>query len=115
MNVNVSSMWIGLNDMFGEGRFLWRDGTQYQYTNWKHGEPNSPGYRSRGANVRLSHLSISVKTESKRFFLQLKSLLYLEIVFLNCSLVQINCYGFNLKLQSVNRITKNCGVTLELV
>nr|XP_002120905.3 macrophage mannose receptor 1 isoform X2 [Ciona intestinalis] len=48
-NVSVGAMWVGLNDMFGEGRFLWRDGTPYWYSNWKHGEPNSPGYRNNGA------------------------------------------------------------------
>ncbi|XP_076824515.1 macrophage mannose receptor 1-like [Clavelina lepadiformis] len=46
VGVNIGPMWIGLNDIYGEGRFLWRDGSEFIFSNWKHGEPNSPGYRS---------------------------------------------------------------------
>ncbi|XP_039267956.2 macrophage mannose receptor 1-like isoform X2 [Styela clava] len=50
IGINATDMWIGLNDLFGEGSFVWRDGTSYQFTNWKHGEPNSPAYRIAAAN-----------------------------------------------------------------
>uniref|UniRef100_F6TGD6 C-type mannose receptor 2 n=1 Tax=Ciona intestinalis TaxID=7719 RepID=F6TGD6_CIOIN len=62
-NVSVGAMWVGLNDMFGEGRFLWRDGTPYWYSNWKHGEPNSPGYRNNGAQVSCVCACVCVLTD----------------------------------------------------
>lgn len=53
VNFTSDPMWIGLNDVISEGRFYWRDGTPFVYTNWRQGEPNSPGFRSRGLNVKL--------------------------------------------------------------
>ncbi|CAH1781368.1 unnamed protein product [Owenia fusiformis] len=33
--------WIGLHDIGTEGNFEWSDGSQYNFTNWNKGEPNS--------------------------------------------------------------------------
>ncbi|XP_059842824.1 C-type lectin-like [Hypanus sabinus] len=32
--------WIGLNDIWKEGKFTWSDGTSYTYRNWAKSEPN---------------------------------------------------------------------------
>lgn len=39
-------LWIGLNDRFKEGQFVWSDGTHFNssvYSNWNDGEPNNAG------------------------------------------------------------------------
>nr|XP_006816224.1 PREDICTED: hemicentin-1-like [Saccoglossus kowalevskii] len=33
--------WIGFNDLYKEGLFLWSDGTEVDYSNWDKGEPNN--------------------------------------------------------------------------
>ena len=35
--------WIGLNDISSEGTFVWSDGSDALYRNWKVGEPNNHG------------------------------------------------------------------------
>lgn len=34
-------VWIGLNDVNWENRFLWTDGNGVGYTNWAKGQPSS--------------------------------------------------------------------------
>jgi len=33
--------WIGLNDVEEEGKYVWSDGSDYIYNNWKKGDPNN--------------------------------------------------------------------------
>ena len=39
----IGSVWIGLNDKATNGRFVWTDGTDTLYKNWKSGRPNGIG------------------------------------------------------------------------
>ena len=41
--VNHEGFWFGLNDIETEGTYVWSDGSEYFYTNWKDGEPNNSG------------------------------------------------------------------------
>ena len=34
------TFWCGLNDRAEEGKFVWSDGSEYSYKNWRDGEPN---------------------------------------------------------------------------
>ncbi|KAI6661354.1 hypothetical protein LOD99_10021 [Oopsacas minuta] len=38
-----TSCWIGLNDINGEGTYIWADGSDSIYRNWAPGEPNNLG------------------------------------------------------------------------
>ena len=40
---NRRSTWIGLNDMKTEGDWMYTDGTSYDYSNWRDGEPSNSG------------------------------------------------------------------------
>lgn len=43
-NLNVGGeWWIGINDAYSEGTFVWEDGSTVDYTNWAYGEPNDAG------------------------------------------------------------------------
>ncbi len=35
--------WIGLTDIFQEGKFVWTTGAKVTYTNWADTEPNNAG------------------------------------------------------------------------
>ena len=37
----AEEFWIGLNDIDNEGKFVWSDGRNYNYTSWSDGEPNN--------------------------------------------------------------------------
>ncbi|ROT63782.1 mannose receptor [Penaeus vannamei] len=39
-----SSAWIGLSDQKIEGKYIWEDGSPYNYRSWKEGEPNNYYY-----------------------------------------------------------------------
>nr|XP_022336336.1 macrophage mannose receptor 1-like isoform X2 [Crassostrea virginica] len=40
-NMNSVAMWIGVNDLGAEGRFVWTDGSPVAYLHWGNGEPNN--------------------------------------------------------------------------
>jgi len=42
---DVRLYWIGLTERGREGNWTWTDDTEYQYNNWKAGEPNNYGGR----------------------------------------------------------------------
>ena len=35
------TFWCGLNDRAKEGEFVWSDGSEYSYKNWRKDEPNN--------------------------------------------------------------------------
>ena len=37
------SFWLGLNDIDIEGTFVWSDGSNFSYANWRNTEPNGGG------------------------------------------------------------------------
>ncbi|XP_043214027.1 lectin BRA-3-like [Amphibalanus amphitrite] len=38
---NYAETWIGLNDIDTEGQFVWSDGTDVDFTNWRPGQPDN--------------------------------------------------------------------------
>jgi len=42
-SLSTEDAWLGLNDRDNEGKWAWTDGSDYDYTNWKPGEPNNLG------------------------------------------------------------------------
>merc|ERR1719410_2756052 len=47
--------WIGLNDRFKEGQFVWPNGAKPRYTNWSPSEPNNVGAKGEDCAVIYSH------------------------------------------------------------
>lgn len=45
--------WIGLNDRAREGKFVWSDGSRYNYSLWSKGEPNN--YRKKEDCVVINY------------------------------------------------------------
>ena len=44
-SINLGDSWIGLKKLepFNENNFEWTDGTPYDFSAWKEGEPNNGG------------------------------------------------------------------------
>nr|CAB3263945.1 macrophage mannose receptor 1 [Phallusia mammillata] len=61
VNKALGPMWIGLNDRQSEGRFLWRDGTPYVFSNWKRGEPSGPSFRGRYLNSKDDCVAVTTE------------------------------------------------------
>ena len=38
--VSTTKSWIGFNDIENDGTYVWEDGTDFNYTNWRNNDPN---------------------------------------------------------------------------
>ncbi|XP_054707922.1 macrophage mannose receptor 1-like isoform X2 [Uloborus diversus] len=47
------NLWIGLHDRENETEYTWVDGTKFNYSNWKPGEPSGPKYENEDCTEML--------------------------------------------------------------
>ena len=66
---NNTHFWCGLNDKEVEGTYVWSDGSEYSYHNWRKDEPNNV-HDSEDCTVTLPSMKWNdVPCEFKQYFI----------------------------------------------
>ena len=68
------SFWLGLNDKEIEGKYVWSDGSEYSYRNWREGEPNDKW--GEDCTVTMSSLKWNDEGCERKYFFICKNPVY---------------------------------------
>ena len=79
------NIWIGINDLDQEGKFVYLDGSDVSFTNWNSGEPNNYGGDEDAVETRNDGLWNDMPIDSFNRFICSRD------VFINFSAIEDDC------------------------